>query len=209
MCPTWDVGKVGAMMQGVNFSRFKGFTLVELLVTVALAALLAGLAAPSFMRFMARSEMTAVVNDFSGAIQSARMEAISRNQCVSVCRRASDSLSCAAEDGSWNKGWIVYENPSCSADVEVNPVADRVLRSHGKVPATLMLNGETGDAPSVVVFTPRGLPLNISMAMRMAFTDLRGEQAAPERIMALSATGRLRPTVRQAKPDDPVVAEGQ
>lgn len=48
MCPTWDVGKVGAMMQGVNFSRFKGFTLVELLVTVALAALLAGLAAPSF-----------------------------------------------------------------------------------------------------------------------------------------------------------------
>lgn len=183
------------MKLGTLFSGRAGFTLVEMLVTVAIAAILAAVAVPMLSGFVARSQMNAVVNDFTGAMQYARMEAVSRNRCVSVCRRAEASQTCAASDGSWRAGWLVFENPNCSGSVDAtDPPAGTLLRARDPGPESMAINAISGDAPEVIVFTPRGIVLN--GFTWMAFTDTRGSNGAGERVIAVSRTGRIVATQR-------------
>lgn len=183
------------MKLGTLFSGRAGFTLVEMLVTVAIAAILAAVAVPMLSGFLARSQMNAVVNDFTGAMQYARMEAVSRNRCVSVCRRAEASQTCAASDGSWRAGWLVFENPNCSGSVDAtDPPAGTLLRARDPGPESMAINAISGDAPEVIVFTPRGIVLNGFTTM--AFTDTRGSNGAGERVIAVSRTGRIVATQR-------------
>lgn len=83
-----------------------GFTIIELIVTMAVVAILATIAIPSFIEIMTKRRIAGYVNEFSGALAYARSEAIRRGVPVSVCR-SSDGSSCGA---SWGSGWIVFAN---------------------------------------------------------------------------------------------------
>ena len=63
----------------------KGFSLVELLVVVAILGVLAGLAAPSFTSLIRSNRLTAAANDLLGAVALARSEALKRAQRVVLC----------------------------------------------------------------------------------------------------------------------------
>lgn len=86
-----------------------GFSLVELMVAVAIMAILAGIAAPSFVSMIAQSRATSQTNDLIGAVQFARSEAIKRNQAVTVCRAASSEASVCASGSTWEH-WIVVNS---------------------------------------------------------------------------------------------------
>lgn len=176
--------------------RIAGFTLIELLVTLAIAAILATMAAPMLSGFLARSQMNAVANEYTGALQMARMEAVSRNLCVSVCRRASSGAAqCAGADGPWTSGWLVYDNPTCTGTAAVtDPPSGTSLRAQEALPASISMNKEGGgNALGVVVFTPRGVLLQgPSMGGTMQIADARVTDGSMDRFFKLAATGQLR-----------------
>ncbi len=182
------------MTRAVNISRIAGFTLIELLVTLAIAAILATIAAPMLSGFLARSQMNAVANDLTGALQMARMEAVSRNTCVSICRRAtSGAAQCAGEDGAWNAGWLVFENASCDGAVAAtDPPAGTTLRVREAVPASISVNTSDGTAPAVIGFTPRGVTLSSAFTNgTILLKDSRFADGSLNRQVVLSRAGRV------------------
>lgn len=181
------------MKRAVNISRIAGFTLIELLVTLAIAAILATMAAPMLSGLLARSQMNAVANDLTGALQMARMEAVSRNTCVSICRRAtSGAAQCAGDDGAWNSGWLVYENASCNgAAAATDPPAGTTLRAREAVPPSINVNTKDGTAPAVISFTPRGVTVAWSNTT-MWLSDSRFSDGSLDRSVILSGGGRVR-----------------
>jgi type IV fimbrial biogenesis protein FimT len=86
-----------------------GFTLVELVVTVAVASVLLAVAVPSFNQMIISSRLTAQSNDMLAAINLARSEAIKRNASVTLCRANANSTTCAPGSGIW-QNWIVRTN---------------------------------------------------------------------------------------------------
>ncbi|MBL8265214.1 GspH/FimT family pseudopilin [Steroidobacter sp.] len=84
-----------------------GFTMVELMVTVGIAAILTAVAVPSFNQLIISSRLVTQSNDLVAAINFARSEAIKRNTNISLCRvNAVDSTTCVTGAGAW-QNWIV------------------------------------------------------------------------------------------------------
>jgi type IV fimbrial biogenesis protein FimT len=98
--------------------RANGLTLIEMLATVSVIAILGALAGPSFHNLTLDSERTATVNNFFHALFLARSEAIKRGQVVTVCKSA-DGSTCL-RSGEWTSGWIVFVN----IDHDEQPVRD-------------------------------------------------------------------------------------
>lgn len=87
----------------------KGFSLIELMVTLAVLAIVLGLAAPSFSSMLRDNRALALGSELQGALQFARSEAVKRRQSVIVCRRNAAGNAC--ENGEdWSGGWLVRQS---------------------------------------------------------------------------------------------------
>jgi len=102
-----------------------GFSLIELLVVIAIAAVLAGLAVPSFQGLIASSNLTSATNDLIATLARAKSDAIRRGKRVTVCMSA-DGLSCTTS-GDWTQGWIMFnDNDHTAASAEVTSAKDTI-----------------------------------------------------------------------------------
>lgn len=81
----------------------KGFSLIELMVVIAIIAIVVAVAAPSYESMMAGSRLTSSSNTLVGALRLARSEAVTSKQNVFVCS-SDDQATCA---GSWANGGVV------------------------------------------------------------------------------------------------------
>ncbi len=87
-----------------------GFTVVELLITLVVAAVLASVAVPAFKQMGERNHMVYELNQFSAALRLARTEALKRGANVSICaarENATGAVQCTP-DAAWHEGWVVY-----------------------------------------------------------------------------------------------------
>lgn len=87
----------------------RGFTLFELMIAMAILAIVLGLAVPSLDTLWRDSQRTAAVNGFVHALFLAKSSALTRNRAVSICR-SSDGATCSNQTADWQHGWIVFEN---------------------------------------------------------------------------------------------------
>lgn len=92
-------------------NKQSGFTLIELMVTISILAILLGIGVPSFRATIEGNRIATVTNDLVGALQFARSEAIKRSTNVVLCS-SSDQASCS---GSWVDGWVA-RNEAAAAD---------------------------------------------------------------------------------------------
>jgi type IV fimbrial biogenesis protein FimT len=95
-------------------ARHNGFSLLELMVTITVAAILLAIAVPSFRDVIHRNQVTAGSNDVLASLAYARSEAIDRGQMVSMCP-SSDGTACTAAGQDFAQGWMVYTYPAGAA----------------------------------------------------------------------------------------------
>ena len=110
-----------------------GFTLVELLVTVAIIGISLTLGVPAFKDTIRNSVLTSVINEFVASLNFARSEAVKRGVFVTV-RKTSTSSSVG-----WEGGWQVFTD--INSNGELNSSDDQVLRVHEPLRSNLTLRG--------------------------------------------------------------------
>ena len=84
-----------------------GFTIVELMATLVIVAVLFAIAVPTFRNVALGPQLSSTANDIVASVQLARSEAIKRNLTVTLCA-SSDGTTCAG-GGGWEQGWIVRD----------------------------------------------------------------------------------------------------
>jgi type IV fimbrial biogenesis protein FimT len=108
--------------------RQDGFNLLELMITVTIAAVVLGIGVPSFTEFVANNRMASAANDLVTSIHTARTEAVKRRGTVTLC--ASSDWNDGSPDcdlGAADAGWIVFFD--ADGDVSVDP-GDTVIFTH-------------------------------------------------------------------------------
>jgi len=85
--------------------KVTGFTMIELMVTLAVAAILVTVAVPSFQTMIESNALTSQINLFIGSLNAARSEAVKRGKQVTLCKSVNGS-SCAG--AGYEAGWIVF-----------------------------------------------------------------------------------------------------
>lgn len=101
-------------------NRRSGFTLIELMVTILIFAIVVGVAIPGFRGLIQSNQAVTQANELLMALQLARSEAVRRGVPVTVCASTTVTQSVSANvvcssDTDWSTGWIVFED-SASAD---------------------------------------------------------------------------------------------
>lgn len=141
-------------------THMAGFSLVELMVTLVVAAVVMGIAVPNFSGLVNSSRLTAQANELVTGIQLARSEAIRLNRQVAFCG-STDGASCVAA-GDWSQ-WIVLRTDTNALlhSGNVNPAlqvsaADPVVRFRSDGLARLA-NGTLADT-ALTVCVPASRP---------------------------------------------------
>ncbi|MFK7852761.1 MAG: GspH/FimT family pseudopilin [Granulosicoccus sp.] len=104
--------------------RNSGFTLVELLIALAVTGVLLSVATPGFQSFMQGARQVTSYNKVASVLRFARSEAIKRSVAVSVCPRASNT-TCGTD---WSEGMLVYDDAMANGTPGVLDGTDSVVR---------------------------------------------------------------------------------
>ena len=157
----------------------RGFTLLELLMTVALAALLLALGIPSFAAIAARQKQSVEINALFHAVHLARKESIMRKKVVSLCP-SFDGASCTP-GLDWSGGFLMFENRDKDEPPEID-AGEPILWRHA------------ADPRSQISANRRGFTLRATFKRATNGTVVVCDQAGrvPPKALVISYTGRPR-----------------
>ena len=106
-----------------------GYTLVELMVTLAVSAILLSVAAPSFDSFITNSQVRSHTRDLVSALAYARSEAIDLGKVIAICG-SDDSSNCSASN-DWSQGWMIFIDDGVSNFLKNTHDIARVVTGRG------------------------------------------------------------------------------
>jgi type IV fimbrial biogenesis protein FimT len=137
-----------------------GLTLVELAVTVAIAAVGLALALPAFHGVQQRTRAATARHSVTSALMTARSSAIMRRQPVTACPSA-DGIRCSG-GRDWSQGWIVYHDPHRHPQP---PSSTHVLRRFDALSPSLSMTSTVGR--TLVRYQPDGRASGTNLSLRL------------------------------------------
>ena len=166
----------------------RGYSLLELLMTVALAALILTLGLPSLSAVSARQKQSAEIDALFHAVHLARKESIMRKKVVSLCPTFDANTCTPGRD--WSGGFLMFENTDRDEPPEVD-AGEPILRRHyagrtSRITAnrrgfTLRSTVKRATNGTIVVcdragrIRPKALVISYTGRPRVALEDRRGE----------------------------------
>jgi len=164
-----------------------GFTLIELMVTLSVAAILVTVGVPSFMSTIASNRVTAATNEVVTALNLAKSEAIRSGQNTVLCASANGS-TCG---GNWSDGWILFSDTDTD---HTKDAEEQAIRVHAAAEQSLGFIFKSAD---YIEFKPNGRSNeNGHFCFHNSYSDENS------RAVIISQLGRIRTEVRKGSDND-------
>ena len=128
-----------------------GFTIVEIMIAIAILAILTALAMPSLQQFLARNELVGTSNGLISGINLARTEAVTRSTAVAICP-STDGASCSG--GDWESGFLVFVDDDNNSNF--NGAEELIRAESGYTNPAITITG-TGGVNNGFTFTADGI----------------------------------------------------
>lgn len=161
----------------------RGFTLLELLIGIAILGITMAFAAPGFITLIANNRISGDTSDFVSALQLAKSESAARVNPVTICKRNTAGNACVAA-GGWQQGWIVFSDNN--GDGAVN-AGEAVVLVHEALDPLITFNGTIGVTNSIT-YNPSGTT-SITGTQVLIMCDDRGFAESAKGIL-ITITGR-------------------
>jgi type IV fimbrial biogenesis protein FimT len=126
-------------------SQVRGFTLIELMVTIALLAILTTLAAPSFAKLIASTRLSSATNELYTSLVQAKSDAIRLGSRVTVCPSSNGSSCITSGTPTWTTGWITFSDTTRAATPSVD-AGEKILQIGQALDASISIRGSLGYA---------------------------------------------------------------
>ena len=163
----------------------EGFTIIELMLAVALVAVLLGIGVPSFSRLIESNRLTTQINEFSTALNLARSEALKRSRRISLCRSVNGTSCNTAGGGGYHTGWLVFVDTDGDGALDAG---EDLLRAGQALSAASTLRGTgSGNLDNYVSFLSSGLASEAG-----EFILCKNDDKTKARALFMTPTGRVR-----------------
>lgn len=160
----------------------KGLTLVELMVTIAVVAILAAVGIPMFQRVVHTNNAATGVNDLVTALQMARASAVNQGVRTVVCPRDSSTLTCGSD---WDNGWLVFADTDKDGALDTGEPVLRAWEAGKDRDFTV--------STSPILFLPSGeLAGSVTAPVTLQLDAAKGTDDHQVRCVTVSANGLVR-----------------
>ena len=184
----------------------KGFTLIELMIVLGVAALVITLGIPSFQEIIRSNRFAAQTNAFVSSMNLARSVAITRGVRVTLCK-SSNGQECTTE-GGYEQGWIVFTDVNNAGGDKVGSLdtsgssQDQIVRVVSKLPGgvpvddngnkELTLTAVTGKVKNFISYMPDGTTKTASGSFQNGTIKLCQKDIEEGRRIIINKVGRAR-----------------
>jgi type IV fimbrial biogenesis protein FimT len=174
-------------------SRARGYTLIEMMVVLTTAAVLAAIAIPGMRTMLQNGRLTGATNDLLASVTRARTESLKQQLPTAVCFTANPSAATPTCDYAAARGWIVFVDTNADWAYESG---EPILERHATIDTSVTVKAD-GDAILAFAATGFATPSGTHQALRnVVFCDARGilplGSSSTARGLVIATTGRAR-----------------
>ena len=159
-----------------------GFTLIELIITLAIAGILFSIALPTFSQVLAKNQQQTTLYRLFSHHQLARSEAIKTNQTVILCK-SNDGQQCDRQ-AEWSDGWMIFTDHNNNKKLDAD---ERMIYTQASLNNRLSLSYRGFGSHNYVRYFPSG-----QSTSNGTFTLCNQEGKAYSKALIISRTGRVR-----------------
>lgn len=174
-------------------SRLQGFTLIELMIVIAIVAILSALAFPNFRTMMLNNRLASATNNLIADLALARAESARQGKRVTLCI-SSNGTSCSTTGTAWEGGRITFVDETTSGTTGTVDSGERILRiteADAGSTITIVASGFTNSAgagtTNYIQYRPNGALNSTTLGSFKICDDRTGNFG---RIIDVATTGR-------------------